>query len=234
MTRRWDTNAVGTAVVLAAWSGALWFLWLGLGWALHVSPRIFWVVPFGAVVLSVGTVGRLATARADRATPLDGRRLWLLAALALPVVVILAMPSSSLGTYAASRRGVYSGITNLTENGSLQGSATQVEVASAPYDPEVLKALAKRAGESVTFVGFISHEPDALSDEFLLNRFVVTCCVADALNALVRVVNVSEGPYRSGQWVTVTGVLYPLKDQILLDARRITRIERPKRPYLTP
>jgi uncharacterized repeat protein (TIGR03943 family) len=232
--RRWDPNAVGTALVLAAWSGVLWFLWIGGGWALHVSPRIFWVVPFGAIVLAIGAVGRLVTARTGRAQPLEARRVWPLVVLTIPVVVILAMPSSALGTYAASHRGVYSGTTSLTANGSLQGPVTQVEVASAPFDADVLKALVQRAGERVTFVGFVSHEADTLSDEFLLNRFVVTCCVADALDALMRVVNVTGGPYKSGQWVSVTGVIYPMKTQVILDARSVTAIDRPKHPYLTP
>jgi uncharacterized repeat protein (TIGR03943 family) len=127
---------------------------------------------------------------------------------------------------------VYTGGVSVTDIGGANDTQLQIAVSAALYEPDVLKAIAKRAGDEVTFTGFVTHDPGTLSDEFELNRFVITCCIADALNAEVRTVDVTGGPYKSGQWVTVTGLLYPLQDEILLDAESITAIPRPKHPYL--
>ena len=230
--RHWDTGALWTVAVLAAWAGVFWYLWISGGWALHVSSRIFWVVPFGAIVLTAGAIGRLFGARRPPGSRFTTRQAAALALLAVPVATILAMPSTALGTYAAARRGAYTGGVSVTDIGAANDSQLQIAVSAALYEPDVLKALAKRAGDEVTFTGFVTHEPGTLSDEFQMNRFVITCCIADALNAVVRVVDVSGGPYKSGQWVTVTGLLYPLQDEILLDAEQITAIPRPSHPYL--
>ena len=42
-------------------------------------------------------------------------------------------------------------------------------------------------------------------DEFLLTRLIITCCVADATIAQVRVVGVPPGKFASNDWVNVTG-----------------------------
>ena len=231
--RRWDRGGLATVVVLASWAGVFWYLWLSGDWSLHVSSRIFWIVPFGAIVLTAGAIGRLVGSRNTAPPRFTARQAAALALLAVPVVTILAMPQSTLGTYAAARRGAYAGGISVADIGHASDTQIQVAVSAAPYQPDVLRALAKQEGQRVTFVGFVSHEPGALSDEFQLNRFVVTCCIADALNARTRVVDVSGGPYRPGQWVSVTGQLYALPDQIILDAKAITAIPRPAHPYLT-
>ena len=230
---RWDAGALWTAAVLAAWAGVFWYLWLTGRWALHVSSRIFWVVPFGAIVLAAGAVGRLFGAHKSDRSHLGTRQVLALVVLTIPVVTIFAMPSTTLGTYAASRRGAYAGGIKAADISTATDSEVQVAISVAPYQPDVLKELAKRAGDEMTFIGFVTHASGSLSDELQLNRFVVTCCIADALDAQVRVVDVTGGPYRSGQWVSVTGELYPLEDDIILDAGKITSINRPPHPYLT-
>jgi uncharacterized membrane protein YcgQ (UPF0703/DUF1980 family) len=68
----------------------------------------------------------------------------------------------------------------------------------------------------------------------LLTRYVITCCVADATSAQVRVVNVPPGRFAPDDWVRVTGRIYPLGNEILVDAVSIEEIPRPEAPYLTP
>ncbi len=51
---------------------------------------------------------------------------------------------------------------------------------------------------------------DTPADEFLLTRYIVTCCVADATTAQVRVVNVPPGKFQANDWVEVRGPIYPL------------------------
>jgi uncharacterized membrane protein YcgQ (UPF0703/DUF1980 family) len=62
----------------------------------------------------------------------------------------------------------------------------------------------------------------------------VTCCVADATIAQVRVVNVPAGRFGEDQWVRVNGPIYPLGRDVIIDATDVVGIPAPSRPYLTP
>ena len=59
----WSSSRVATGLVLGAWAGLFWFLLATERWSLYLSTRTFWVVPTGAILLTIATVGRLATAR---------------------------------------------------------------------------------------------------------------------------------------------------------------------------
>ena len=114
------------------------------------------------------------------------------------------------------------------------GPLTLIDVASAQFSKPGELALAKRAGEQVEFVGFVTRYPDTPADEFLLTRFIVTCCVADATIAQVRVVNVPPGRFETNDWVEVRGPIYPLGREVIVNASSIEAVPRPDRPYLTP
>jgi uncharacterized membrane protein YcgQ (UPF0703/DUF1980 family) len=62
----------------------------------------------------------------------------------------------------------------------------------------------------------------------------VSCCVADATIAEVRVVNVTPGQFANEDWVEVTGTIYPIGREVIVDASSIAEVARPDHPYLTP
>src|SRR5919206_269388 len=72
------------------------------------------------------------------------------------------------------------------------------------------------------------------ADEFLLTRYVITCCVADATIVQVRVVNVPPGAVQPNDWVDVKGQIYPLGRTMLVNASSVKVVPRPSHPYLTP
>ena len=80
----------------------------------------------------------------------------------------------------------------------------------------------------------LSIRDDTPADEFLLARYVVTCCVADATIAEVRVVNVTPGQFSNEDWVRVRGTIYPLGREVIVNASDVTSVARPDHPYLTP
>jgi len=115
-----------------------------------------------------------------------------------------------------------------------EGALTLVDVAAGQTSPESERALAARAGETVRFVGFVSRYDDTPADEFVLTRYVVSCCVADAMIASVRTVNVTPGVFAEDEWVEVRGTIYPVGREVIVDASAIRKVDRPERPYLTP
>lgn len=189
----------------------------------------------GAVLASAAAIGRLATARIPRPEPLGRREAWTLGLVVMPVVIMLAMPPATLGTYAAGRRSSFVGTGVSASSGDLDsGTITLIDVAAAQSSKQGQAALQRHAGDPVSFEGLVTTEPGAGPGEFLLTRFIITCCVADATIAQVKVVDGPPGQLPDNSWVRVTGRLYPLGSEVLVDAGDVTPIPQPAQPYLTP
>jgi putative membrane protein len=231
----WSPARVWSGVVMAAWASLFWFVLFDGRTGLYLSTRTAWVVPLGACLATTAAVLRLASARAPRAERLTARESWMLGVVALPVVILLAMPPATLGTYAAGRRSGFVGSGVSASSGSLDsGAITLIDVAAAQSSKEGQAALARHAGEPVIFEGLVTNEAGAGPGEFLLTRFIITCCVADATIAQVKIVDAPPGQLADNQWVRVTGKIYPLGSDVLIDASSVVPIAQPQHPYLTP
>ncbi|MDQ3751527.1 MAG: TIGR03943 family protein [Actinomycetota bacterium] len=233
--RPWSPVRLAEATALGAWAGLFWYLLPAGRSALYLSSRTSWVVPLGAILLTLGAVGRLAGARARAPEPLALRHALGIGLTIVPVVAVLALPSSALGSYAASKRSsfVSSGYLASPEDVA-SGQLSLADIAGALQSQGGARALARRAGSQVSLVGFVTKEAGMPADEFILTRFLVSCCVADALSVQVRVVGAPPGDLKTDQWVRVEGALYPLENEALVDASKVVRVERPARPYLNP
>lgn len=229
--RRLSPSRVAVGVALAAWAGVFWFLLVTSRWTLYLSSRIFWVIPVGAVILTAAALGRLLTARTERPEPLVARDTWGLALILIPVLAVLVLPPAALGSYAASRRSVSAGFVGSAGDPS-SGEVTLVDVAGAMWSQDAADALTERAGSQVSFVGFVVRNEGSPADEFVLTRFLVSCCVADALSVQVRVVGAPPGAFEEDEWVRVRGTLYPLPEEVVVDAASVEPVPRPAHPYL--
>ncbi|HEV8681523.1 MAG TPA: TIGR03943 family protein [Actinomycetota bacterium] len=232
MNRSWSSQRVATGAVLAAWAALFWFVLLTGRTPLYLSSRTAWVAPLGAALLTVAAGGRLLSARVRRPTGLGRGTAWRLGFLVLPVVVLLVLPPTTLGSYAASRRSLVGGAFGASPGDVSTGEVTLADVAAAMWSPEASEALTERAGSRVTFVGIVVRREGMPADEFYLTRFIMTCCVADALSVQVRVVGAPPGMFHEDQWVQVVGTIYPLGREVVVQASEITRVPRPARPYL--
>ena len=231
----WSPRAVAQAGVLAAWAGLLWFLMVSGRTALYLSSRTDWVVPMGAIILTIATIGRLASTRSRRPGALSGKEALALGAIVIPVVAVLVLPQASLSSFAASRRSSFVGAGFVASAEDIAaGELSLAEIAGALRTAEGKKALVARAGDEVSFVGFVTRDDGTPADEFTLTRFLISCCVADALSVEVRVVDAPPGEFKEDAWVRVTGELYPLGEEVAVDASEIEKVQRPKRPYLNP
>ena len=87
------------------------------------------------------------------------------------------------------------------------------------------------SGVPIVLTGFVAGFDN---DGFLLARYQIACCAADAAPVVVRVVDVdSEQPPRD-QWVMVTGLLHPgAVDTPELSAATVLAITPPEDPYET-
>lgn len=232
--RRWSPTRIAGTAVLAAWAALFWFLLASGRDAFYLSTRTEWVVPVAAVLLTAAAAGRLVSARVASPEPLRRRELGFMVAMVVPVLLVMALPPATLGSFSADKRAGFGGGAISASAGDIaSGELTLVDVAAAQTSPEGEQALARRAGETVTFIGFVTRYPDTPPDEFLLTRYVVSCCVADSTVAQVRVVNAIPGAFADGDWVEVGGTIFPIGREVIVNASGITGVERPERPYLT-
>jgi uncharacterized repeat protein (TIGR03943 family) len=166
---------------------------------------------------------------------MSGREALALGAIVIPVVAILVLPQASLSSFAASRRSSFVGAGFVASAEDIAaGELSLPDIAGALRTAEGKKALVARAGDEVSFVGFVTRDDGTPADEFTLIRFLISCCVADALSVEVRVVGAPPGEFKEDDWVRVTGELYPLGEEVAVDASEIEKVRRPKRPYLNP
>ncbi len=106
-------------------------------------------------------------------------------------------------------------------------------------------------GHPTTLQGFVYHPRGLPSNYFVLTRYFIFCCIADAAPLGVVVESPMASQLKSDQWVSVSGVLqtrqlsksiaqyqptswYPSTDQPVLVASHIQRIPQPQYPYMVP
>lgn len=233
MTLTWSKARLATGAALAVWAGLFWYIIALDRLPFYLAARTSWLAPLGAVTLSLAALGRIASARTTRPEPISKRQSLNLAALVIPAILIMAVPPITLGSYAVERRGQAAGGGFVTVSGREIGSGdlSLMDVFELSYDND-LNQLASRAGSKSSFTGFVSRDSDTGAGEFTLNRFLISCCPGDAVNVQLRVVGAPPGQFEADDWVRVSGSIYPIGQQLVVDASEVVAVPRPKRPYL--
>ncbi len=248
--RRTDAGA------LVAVSG-VFALWMGLSRTalLYVRPSTGrWLIVAGAVLVLFG-LGVIILGR--RRPTVDGGDAhqhhagqvgWL---LALPVAVAIAVGSNPLGSYAAGRQSAdrilppgHLDLEAYLNAGSFGGQAPalrMLDFVRSSYDPEERELL---ADTPVTLTGFVTEDDrdGHHGGGFLLTRFMVGCCAADAIAMLVRVPMTAGDLPEPDSWVEVEGSLDleaspPPGDSSeppVLDVRSIDDVDQPDEVYEYP
>ena len=159
-----------------------------------------------------------------------------------PIILGLVIPARALGTSALPARGVsFSAV--LSNSGAAVSSALDLQ----PGDRNILdwirafesaKDPAILAGQPVDVTGFVYHDPRLGKNQFMVGRFAITCCVADAL-ALGMVVEWPDAAKMADNgWVRIRGSLKNItlegSDIPLIQATTIEDTPEPEQPYLFP
>jgi uncharacterized repeat protein (TIGR03943 family) len=235
-----------TAILLAL---GLYFMFNILSGNLsnYINIRFAWL-SYLAVVLffGLGLVGlsALLSGRAHIPTPFDHER----EAISLPVLLIVALPLV-LGTLVPSRPlGVeaINGDLRITSAVAARGSL----VTKDPLQRDVLdwSRLFTAAqfptefnGQEARVIGFVYRQPNFPADTFMVARFTVSCCVADALPIGLPVylsADAEAEPLPDGAWIEVAGTFEAgtFVDQSvpILQATQVAMIDQPEHPYIYP
>jgi uncharacterized repeat protein (TIGR03943 family) len=221
-------------------------LWMGLTDAMlkYLKPSMRpWLVLAGALLVAVGIRGFVRARRQadDGHTHRQGVG-WLLIA---PILVVLILGQQSLGAFAASR----SNTRNLPPYSfDIEGYA----IAHGQEIPDlqlvdVYLGSSQRgnreylAQHAVRLRGFVTHSTALGKHGFVLNRFLVSCCAADATPIRLGIIGADAVP-KVGRWVEVTAHLepgYPLPagasgvPTAVMHVHGIKAIDEPSGPYET-
>ncbi|MCY4020373.1 MAG: TIGR03943 family protein [Chloroflexi bacterium] len=204
----------------------------------YINLRFAWLAYVGTALFFLLALANLYACLSPRRAHSHHHIGWdSLLIVAFPLLLALLIPSRSLGVEAVS--------------GGIGLSPVGVEgVASLnrnPLDRNILDWLrafnrastpAAFNGQPVDVSGFVYREPRMGADEFMVSRFTMSCCVADAYPIGMPVRSGAASDFAPGAWVRVRGeVLADLfggefAPIVLADA--VDSIEEPAQPYLYP
>jgi len=163
---------------------------------------------------------------------------WMVIPLALGVLV----PVRDLGTSALPNRGIQVN-SPFTLQSSINASALErlpgqrtvldwIRAFQAESNPHTLD------GEGADVIGFVYHDPRLSADQFLVGRYTVACCIADAAAIGISVNWEQASSLADNQWVRVQGTIATgeLEGQAVpvINADQILPIPMPDQPYLFP
>jgi uncharacterized repeat protein (TIGR03943 family) len=157
--------------------------------------------------------------------------------IAIPLVLGTLVPSRPLGAEAINGGVSFSAV----------DAAQAVTLSIPPLERNVLDWLrafnrepdmTRFNGQPVDVVGFIYREPTFAEDQFMVARFTVSCCVADASAIGLPVVWANTPTLEQGGWVRVRGALqtgdFRGERLPLVMANAIETVAQPAHPYLYP
>jgi uncharacterized repeat protein (TIGR03943 family) len=165
---------------------------------------------------------------------------WLLIIALLPLLTGLFLPAQPLSTSALAGKGISAAAPMLNNTEARQFDLLDQERTILQWSRYFNSQLdpASYLGQKANVIGFVYHDPRLPPGQFLLSRFVIVCCAADAF-ALGMVVEWQESDaLQNDDWVKVKGPV----QAITLDGQRIPLIQAesveavapPAQPYLYP
>ena len=236
---RLDGLAAAKSLILLG-MGA-YFAWLCLSGNLsnYINQRFAWLVVVGAAIfLLLAVVSLLGSLRPEDEQHQHYEIGWdIMLIVALPLILALLVPSRALGIEAIN------GGISLNPVGVASAAAFQ----RSPLDRNILDWLreyerspspAAFNGAPADVIGFVYREPAFEEDSFMLSRFTMSCCVADAFPIGMPVVAAGAADFAAGDWARVQGKLAAADfdgDFLpVLFAESIEPVDVPQQPYLYP
>lgn len=207
---------------------------------LGLSAQIIFPMFFLVVVIGLTRLPRLNKEQHEHHQD-SGISVATLILLTIPLILGVLVPPQPLSTSSLNTRGM-----SLSAPVSIgQQSINTMDI--TPDDRTVLDwikifnyetDLSAYMGKPANVIGFVYHDPRLNTDQFMVGRFVITCCAADAFAIGMAVDWPESANLEDNTWVNVKGTV----DVMTIDGRRIpvihaqevNPIQAPEQPYLYP
>lgn len=155
------------------------------------------------------------------------------ALLLVPVLAVFLVSPAGLGSFAAARVTRASTAYAGTPPPLRPGPDGVVTLPIGEYAGRIATGGSGMRGASVRLVGFVSHPPDTSGGSgFLITRFKIACCAADAETVQVAVEGLPSDPPANDTWVEVVGTPDLTRPtEPMLQARSLRAVPQPSDPY---
>ncbi len=206
----------------------------------YINTRFAWLSIIAVVLFAALGAAVLSELRGNARISHLRIRLPSLIIMAVPLVLGTLIPSRPLGAEA---------IEGGLQVGAASYSAADIAlVAKDPLDRDVLdwsrlfvseQSPTVFNGQAARVLGFVYKEPAFPEGTFMIGRFTLSCCVADA-SALGLPAYLADGveDLAAGVWVEVEGTFQAqefLGSQVpVLQIAKLTPTDEPEQPYLYP
>jgi uncharacterized repeat protein (TIGR03943 family) len=207
----------------------------------YINERFAWLSYVAAgIFLLLGTHSLYMALRPEDAVGKDRGLSWgTLWMVGIPLLLGTLVPSRPLGVESVDRISTTAAINAAGSN------VSQFEI--DPLNRNVLDWLRvfnsvsdfdEVNGQPADLIGFVYSEPTFPEDQFMIARFTVSCCVADASAIGVPAYYAETPTLTQGQWVRVQGAYQvgEFRGDVLpvLQVASIEVVEQPEHPYLYP
>ncbi len=166
---------------------------------------------------------------------------WGLVVVALPVLLGILIPAKPLGATAIANKGINTSAPLVAAG----GSSARLDI--APKDRNILDWIrafnyasdpVNLRGQPAEVIGFVYQDSRLNQDEFLVGRFTLNCCVADAFAIGMVVKWPAAAALPANSWVRVRGpvdsTLVGGQPLPLINAEAVESVPEPSQPYLYP
>jgi uncharacterized repeat protein (TIGR03943 family) len=245
-------TALGLLLARKLWTGEIFY---------YINERFFPLILFGAaasLALALGAVWMWRREPAAHVHDHDHEHqhghphahvhaparfpLWNILWVAVPVVLSLVVPPRPLGASAIDNRGL-----NASGPLTVSSGAAAATLQIAPADRNILDWIrafnysadpAEFTGQPADVIGFVYKDPRLPTDQFLVGRFTVTCCAADASAVALLAEWPEAAALPENAWVRVRGSVrvaeFNGRPTPLIAATALEQVEQPAHPYMYP
>jgi len=170
-----------------------------------------------------------------------GPSAWRLAVVTLPLAIGVLIPAHPLNASAMGGKGISSAVP-ITAGGNATIQFDQAAdtrnilqwngLFNSNADPSTY------LGQEANVIGFVYHDPNLKDGQFLVGRFALVCCPADAFAVVMVVIWPQSATLPTNQWVKVKGPVQSvqLNGQTLpsIQAVSVELVDPPPQTYLYP
>lgn len=235
-------------LAIAAWGALLLKYWLSEQLYLLIHPNYVWLTALSGIALLLisGLKALLLTAsdRARQASSVQHMTLfppgWSSALLLMVAIAGLLITPRAFASQTALDRGVTDAITLTRVKPQAFYASTRSEDKTLIDWIRTLQVYPEPdayAGQKAKVQGFVVYPPKGSEQYFLLTRFVITCCAADAypVSLPVKLTKGDRTAYTPDKWLEVEGQMitetFEGRRQLTLQATALKQISEPKNPY---
>lgn len=231
------------AFLLLAMGLFLYSRFLGGTLQFYINERFVWLTILAAIGFIIVGLSYRYRPQCEHHGHTHGDLSWtgMLFVLA-PIILGLLVPARPLGANAMSNRDV--SIDSLTSVSApnietvLQKPKGERNILDWLTDFWAAQDPSAFTGQEAEVVGFVYRDDRFAEDSFMVSRFIVSCCAADAapLGLVVRSEDASAFP--DDQWVRVKGIFevgqLDGREMPILAANILAPTDIPNQPYLYP